>query len=61
MDQFKKLWHLSHMRAVKDQARLHIRTVSPEPLQITLKIRDVDKGSAKLISQFRKVRYLAHM
>ena len=35
------------MRAVKDQARLHIRTVSPKSLQIILKRRGVDEGSAK--------------
>ena len=47
MGQFKKLWYLSHMRAVKDQARLHIRTVSPKSLQIILKRRGVDEVSAK--------------
>ena len=31
----------------KDQARLHICTVSPEPLKIALKRWNVDEGSAK--------------
>ena len=36
------------MRAAANQARLHICTVSPGPLQIALKRRDVDEGSVKL-------------
>ena len=47
MGQFQKLWYLSHMRAVKDRAGLQIRTVSPKSLQIILKRRGVDEGSAK--------------
>ena len=31
MDRVKRIWYLSPMRAVKVQASLHIRTVSPEP------------------------------
>ena len=36
------------MRAAANQTRLHIYAVSPEPLQIALKRRDVDEGSVKL-------------
>ena len=31
MDRVKRIWYLSHMRAAKVQASLHIRAVSPEP------------------------------
>ena len=31
MDRVKRIWYLSPMRAAKVQARLRIRTVSPEP------------------------------
>ena len=31
MDRVKQIWYLSHMRAVKVQASLRIRAVSPEP------------------------------
>ena len=41
---FKKVWYYWHVRATKDQAGQHICVVSPEPLQITLKRRDVDEG-----------------
>ena len=36
------------MRAAKDQAREHIPAVSPEPLQIVLKRRDVDEGLGEI-------------
>ena len=32
MDRVKRIWYLSHMRAAKVQASLHIRAVLPEPL-----------------------------
>ena len=35
------------MGAGKDQASLHIRAVSPEPLLIALKRRDVDAGTGQ--------------
>ena len=35
------------MRAAENQARLYICAVSPGPLQIALKRRDVDEGSVK--------------
>ena len=35
------------MRAAKDQARQRSCAVSPEPLQITLKRKDVDEGLGK--------------
>ena len=35
------------MRAAKDQASMRICTVSPEPLLIALKRRDVDEGSGQ--------------
>ena len=41
--------YFSHIRAANDQASLHIRTVSPEPLEITLKRRDVDEGLGQLV------------
>ena len=47
MGHFIKVWYLSHNRAEKAQTRLHICTVSPEPLKIALKRWDVDEGSAK--------------
>ena len=31
LDRFKQIWYLSHMRAAKVQASLHICAVSPEP------------------------------
>ena len=37
------------MQAAKDQASMRIRTVSPEPLLIALKRRDVDEGSGKIV------------
>ena len=30
MDRVKRIWYLSHMRAAKVEASLHIRAVSPE-------------------------------
>ena len=36
------------MRAAKDQARQHIRTVSPVPLQIILKRMDADEGLGQI-------------
>ena len=36
------------MQAVSDLARLHICAVSPEPLQITVKRRDVDEGLGQI-------------
>ena len=36
------------MRAAKDQARQHIRVALTEPLQITLKRRDVDEGLGQI-------------
>ena len=35
MDRVKRIWYLSHMRAAKVQASLHIRAVSPEPPLLT--------------------------
>ena len=35
MDRVKRIWYLSHMRAVKVQASLRIRAVSPEPSLLT--------------------------
>ena len=46
--QFKKVWYKWHMRAAKDQARQHIRTVSPVPLQIILKRMDADEGLGQI-------------
>ena len=48
--QFLRVWYLSHKRTSKDQTRLHVGAVSPEPLQIAVKRRDVDVGSGKLYS-----------
>ena len=36
------------MRAAKDQARQHIRAVSPVPLQIILDRMDVDEGLGQI-------------
>ena len=36
------------MRAASNRVKLHICAVSPEPMQIALKRRDVDEGSVKL-------------
>ena len=36
------------MRAAKDQARQHIRAVSPVPLQIILERMDVDEGLGQI-------------
>ena len=47
--QFMRVWYLSHKRTSKDQTGLHIGAVSPEPLQITVKRRDVDEGSGKIL------------
>ena len=47
--QFMWFRYLSHIRAAKNQASLHIRTVSPEPLLIALKRRDVDEGSVQIV------------
>ena len=41
--------YLSHMRAAKQQASLHIRTVSPEHLLIALKRRNIDEGSGQIV------------
>ena len=41
--------YLSHKRAAKDQASMHICTVSLEPLLIALKRRDVDEGSGQIV------------
>ena len=38
------------MRAVKDNARLHICAVSPEPWLIALKRRDVNKVSGQIVN-----------
>ena len=46
--QFMWFRYLSHIRAEKDQASMHIRTVSPEPLLIALKRRDADEGSGQI-------------
>ena len=43
------VWYLSHKRTSKDQTRLHIGAVSPEPLQITVKRMDVDEGSGQIL------------
>ena len=43
---FGYLWHKP---AGKDQASMHIRTVSLEPSLIALKRRDVDEGSGKIL------------
>ena len=45
--QFMRVWYLSHKRTSKDQKRLHIGAVSPGPLQIAVKRRDVDEGSGQ--------------
>ena len=37
MGHFIRVWYISHNRAEKDQTRLHICTISPEPLKIALK------------------------
>ena len=37
------------MRAVKDQASLHICTVSPEPSLIALERRDIDEGFDRIV------------
>ena len=37
------------MRAAKQQASLHIRTVSPEHLLIALKRRNIDEGSDQIV------------
>ena len=48
-DSMTGVWYLSHKRTSKDQTRLHIGAVSPEPLQITVKRRDVDEGSGQIL------------
>ena len=47
--QFMRVWYLSHKRSSKDQTRLHFGPVSPEPLQITLKRKDVDEDSSQIL------------
>ena len=37
------------MRAVKDQASLHICRVSPEPSLIALERRDIDEGFGQIV------------
>ena len=39
----------SNMRAANDLARLHICTVAPEPLLITLKRRGVNEGPGQIV------------
>ena len=46
--QFKRIWHKWHLRAAKDQARQHIHAALPEPLQITLKRKDIDEGLGQI-------------
>ena len=41
--------YLSHKRAAKDQARMHICTVSLELSLIALKRKDVDEGSGQIV------------
>ena len=41
--------YFSHIWASNDQVCLHNRTVSREPLQITLKRRDVDEGLGQFL------------
>ena len=41
--------YLSHMRAVKAQASLHICTLSPEPSLIALERSDVDDGFGQIV------------
>ena len=60
--QFMRVWYISHKRTSKDQTRLHIGAVSPEPLQN----RSKKKGCRcrlrpNCIGQFKKVWYLSHM
>ena len=45
--QFMRVWYLSHKRTSKDQKRLHIGAVSPEPLQIAVKRMLEMKAQAK--------------
>ena len=59
--QFLRVWYISHKRTSKDQTSLHIGAVSPEPLKIALKRRDVDEGSSNFIGQLKNVWYLSHM
>ena len=47
--QFMRVWYLSHKRTSKDQTRLHIGAVSPEPLQITVKRKYADEGSGQIL------------
>ena len=41
--------YLSHKRAAKDQASMHICTVSLEPSLIAIKRKDVDEGSGHIV------------
>ena len=45
------------MRAAKDQASLHIHTVSPETSLIALERRDIDEGSGIIIYTVMRFSY----
>ena len=49
MGQFMILLYLLHMRAVKAKMSLHICAVTPQPLLLALKKRDVDEGSGQTL------------
>ena len=45
------------MRAAKDQASLHIHTVSPEPSLIALERRNIDEGSGIIVYTVMRFSY----
>ena len=49
------------MRAAKDQASLHIHTVSPETSLIALGTRDIDKGSGIIVYTVMRFSYFLHI
>ena len=55
MGRVKRIWYLSPMRAVKVQASLRIRAVSPEPPQLA-HISSESRGTFR-----QKARTLAHL
>ena len=53
--------YLSHMRAAKDQASLHIHTVSPQTSLIALERRYIDEGSGIIVFTVMRFRYFSHI
>ena len=57
---YQFIWfsYLSHMRAGKDKASMHIRTVSSEPSLIALERRDIDEDSGQIVYTIYVIKVL---